>query len=165
MLRILPVENFEVTFRARLQGGLDCLLVLRCFIWATSGLTDSWRFGWESQSKTLLRRRVATDRPCDRTLHHLICQLLSLLIFSGFYWIFKFISFSSSSSSAINLHRHCRVMLHADSTNSERRNLVRRFNDELNFLTILVIMYQVNAQEINLDRCCFRIIICMSIVK
>ena len=43
-------------------------------------------------------------------------------------------------------------VLNARLTDLERVNLVKRFNDPKYFLLILIIMYQVSAQGVNLDR-------------
>lgn len=50
-------------------------------------------------------------------------------------------------------------VLHADLNDSERIALVKRFNDSSNPLLVLVIMYQISAQWVNLDACCSRAII------
>jgi hypothetical protein len=50
-------------------------------------------------------------------------------------------------------------VLHAGLTDSERVNLVNRFNDPSDTLVVLIIMYQVSAQGVNLDKCCSRVIV------
>ena len=50
-------------------------------------------------------------------------------------------------------------VLHAGLTDLERVNLVKRFSDPKDSLLILIIMYQVSAQGVNLDRCCCRVLV------
>lgn len=50
-------------------------------------------------------------------------------------------------------------VLHAGLSDSDRVNLVKRFNDPKDDLLILIIMYQVSAQGVNLNPCCCRVII------
>ena len=50
-------------------------------------------------------------------------------------------------------------VLHAGLTDHERVALVRRFNDSTDSLTVLIIMYQVSAQGVNLDACCARAVV------
>ena len=51
-------------------------------------------------------------------------------------------------------------VLHAGLTNAEREILVKRFKNKDDSLTVLIIMYQVSAQGVNLDSCCSRVIVC-----
>lgn len=50
-------------------------------------------------------------------------------------------------------------VLHAALTDVERINLVKRFNNPKDNLMIIIIMYQVSAQRVNLDPCCCRAIV------
>lgn len=44
-------------------------------------------------------------------------------------------------------------------TNIERVNLIRQFNDYKDLLLVLIIMYQVSTQGVNLNACCNRVLI------
>lgn len=50
-------------------------------------------------------------------------------------------------------------VLHAGLSDTERVDLVQRFRDPADKLMVLVIMYQVSAQGVNLDPCCSRVIV------
>jgi hypothetical protein len=50
-------------------------------------------------------------------------------------------------------------ILHVELSNMKRVNLVKRFNDSNDSLLILIIMYQVFAQKINLNKCCSKVIV------
>ncbi len=56
-------------------------------------------------------------------------------------------------------------ILHADLIDSERMNLVNRFNDSFDTLIVFIIMYQIFAQNVNLDKCCFRMIVATSAIN
>lgn len=56
-------------------------------------------------------------------------------------------------------------VLHAKLIDIEKIHLIQKFNDSEDFLTILIIMYQVSAQKINLDFCCHRIIVSISAIN
>ncbi len=56
-------------------------------------------------------------------------------------------------------------VLHADLIDSKRMNLVNRFNDSFDSLIVFIIMYQIFAQNVNLNKCCFRIIVATSIIN
>jgi hypothetical protein len=46
-------------------------------------------------------------------------------------------------------------ILHAELINIERINLINKFNDSNDNLLILIIMYQMFTQNVNLNKCCF----------
>lgn len=50
-------------------------------------------------------------------------------------------------------------VLHAGLQDTERVELVKQFNDPEDSLLVLVIMYQVSAQGVNLNACCCRVIV------
>lgn len=52
--------------------------------------------------------------------------------------------------------------LHSGMTNSEHIDLVKRFNDPRSSLKILVLMYNVGAQDVNLDESCKRVLVATS---
>lgn len=49
--------------------------------------------------------------------------------------------------------------LHSGLSDKERVDLVNRFNDPEDSLTVLIIMHTVSAQGVNLDKCCNRVMI------
>lgn len=49
-------------------------------------------------------------------------------------------------------------VLHANLGDVERVNLVNRFNNPQDSLTVLIIMYQVSSQGVNLDSCCCQVV-------
>lgn len=51
------------------------------------------------------------------------------------------------------------AVLHASLSDGDRIQLVNRFNDPEDSLTILIIMHAVSAQGVNLDRCCNRVVV------
>jgi hypothetical protein len=56
-------------------------------------------------------------------------------------------------------------ILHAKLIDIERVNLINRFNDSNDSLLILIIMYQMSAQDVNLNKCCFRAIVTISAIN
>lgn len=56
-------------------------------------------------------------------------------------------------------------VLHAALTEAERVDLIKRFNDSENSLITLIIMYQVSAQGVNLDKCCSRVLVATSVIN
>ena len=50
-------------------------------------------------------------------------------------------------------------ILHAGLSDQEKMQLVQQFNDPNYSLWVLIIQYQISAQRINLNVCCFRIIV------
>ena len=52
--------------------------------------------------------------------------------------------------------------LHSGMTNSERIDLVKRFNDTKSSLKVLVLIYNVGAQGVNLDESCKRVLVATS---
>lgn len=53
-------------------------------------------------------------------------------------------------------------VLHANLSDLERVNLVNRFNNPGDTLIVLIIIYQVSFQGVNLDNCCCRVVVAMS---
>ena len=51
------------------------------------------------------------------------------------------------------------AVLHAALSDGDRIQLVNRFNDSRDPLTVMVIMHTVSAQGVNLDRCCNRVVV------
>ena len=76
------------------------------------------------------------------------------IFFNAFFW-----------KSACKLLYVDAETLHAELNDVERVNLIKKFNDSNDFFLILIIMYQVNAQKINLNRCCFKIIVVISVIN
>ena len=74
--------------------------------------------------------------------------------FNAFFW-----------KSACKLFYVDAETLHAELNDVERVNFVKKFNDFDDFFFIFIIMYQVSAQRINLNRCCFKIIVVISIIN
>ena len=56
-------------------------------------------------------------------------------------------------------------VLHSGLTNPERWALVKKFNDEKSSLRILILMYNVGAQGINLDPCCPRVLVATAAIN
>jgi hypothetical protein len=56
-------------------------------------------------------------------------------------------------------------ILHVELFDIERVHLIKRFNDLNDSLLIFIIMYRVSAQRVNLDTCCFRILVSTSIIN
>jgi hypothetical protein len=56
-------------------------------------------------------------------------------------------------------------ILHAKLIDIERVNLINRFNDSNDNLLILIIMYQMSVQNVNLNTCCFRAIVTISAIN
>lgn len=52
------------------------------------------------------------------------------------------------------LHVECYVM-HADLSNQERQELVERFNDKNSTLKVLILMYNISAQGVNLHKAAY----------
>lgn len=48
---------------------------------------------------------------------------------------------------------------HANLSDLERDNLVNRFNNPEDTLTVLIIMYQALSQGVSLDSCCCRVVV------
>ena len=57
------------------------------------------------------------------------------------------------------------TMLHANLSNAKKINLISKFNDSTNFLTIFIIIYQISVQKINLNKCCSKMIVATSAVN
>jgi hypothetical protein len=56
-------------------------------------------------------------------------------------------------------------VLHADLIDSKRVNFVNKFIDSSDILIVLIIMYQIFAQNVNLNKCCFRMIVATSAIN
>ncbi len=56
-------------------------------------------------------------------------------------------------------------VLHVDLIDSEKMNFVNKFNDSFDNLIVLIIMYQIFAQNVNLNKCCFRMIVVTSVIN
>ncbi len=56
-------------------------------------------------------------------------------------------------------------VFHVDLIDSEKVNFVNKFNDSFNSLIVFIIMYQIFAQNVNLDKCCFKMIVVISIIN
>ncbi len=56
-------------------------------------------------------------------------------------------------------------ILHVELSNMKRVNLIKKFNDFNDNLLILIIMYQVSTQKINLNTCCFKVIVFISTIN
>jgi hypothetical protein len=57
------------------------------------------------------------------------------------------------------------TVLHADLNDQKRVNLMKRFNDQNDELIILIIMYAVFAQKMNLNKCCNKILIVINVIN
>jgi hypothetical protein len=57
------------------------------------------------------------------------------------------------------------TVLHADLSDQERVNLMKRFNDQNDELIILIIMHAVSAQKVNLNKCCNKVLIVINVVN
>ena len=56
-------------------------------------------------------------------------------------------------------------MLHAIFIDVERFNLMNKFNNSDDFLLMLIIMYQMSTQNVNLDRACSKMIVAISTIN
>jgi hypothetical protein len=56
-------------------------------------------------------------------------------------------------------------ILHVELLNMKRVNLIKKFNDFNDSLLILIIMYQVSIQRINLNTCCSKMIVFTSTIN
>lgn len=76
------------------------------------------------------------------------------IFFNVFYW-----------KSVCNLLYVKTAIMHVKFFDFELVILINKFNDAENSLIVLMIMYQIFAQKMNLNRCYFRIIVITSIVN
>ena len=56
-------------------------------------------------------------------------------------------------------------VLHSGLNNEARWNLVQSFNDVNSRLKVLVLMYNVGAQGVNLDQCCCRVLVATAAIN
>ena len=61
------------------------------------------------------------------------------------------------------MHINIKIFI-AYLNSKKRKQMIKDFNDSATTLKVLIIIYAVSAQDINLNRCCFRtLMICLII--